>query len=248
MKRRVFKVFGIVVAFVLLLFVGAYLALRNPMPTTVAGLDAEARAHAMMAAVNHDAWLRTGAIRWSSRRGTTHLWDRTRNFDLLHRGGDEVLLDIGRRTGVARRNGVTLSGAERNASVDMAWKLWANDSFWLNPIAKLFDDGTSRANATVDGHPALRIQYASGGVTPGDSYLWILGPDGRPTRWRMWVSVLPIPGIEVSWQGWQQLSTGAWISTEHRMGPMPIRLTDIAAADTLSALVPGPDPFAAIAN
>lgn len=248
MKRRVFMIFGIVIAFVMLMFLGLYLAMRHPMPATTTGPEAEARGRAMMAAVHADAWERTGAVRWTARRGTDHLWDRTRSYDRVRYGEYEVLLDIAHRSGIARRRGVALAGPDRAAAVDRAWKLWANDSFWLNPVVKLFDDGTTRSITTVDGAPALRVQYASGGVTPGDSYLWILGPDGRPTRWRMWVSILPIPGIEVSWEHWVQLSTGAWVATQHRMGPLPIELTNIAAAETLAALEAGPDPFAPIAR
>lgn len=248
MKRRVFTVFGIVIGFVLLLFLGVYGVARHPMPQTVQGPDAEAAAQAMLRAVNAEAWNRTGAIRWTARRGTDHLWDRVRNFDRVRYGETEVLLDIAHRTGVARRHNTLLAGADLAAATDRAWKLWANDSFWLNPVVKLFDDGTTRSITHVDGALALKVQYASGGVTPGDSYLWILGANGRPARWRMWVSILPIPGIEVSWEGWQQLSTGAWIATEHHMGPLPIQLTNIAAAETLSALETGGDPFAALVH
>ena len=33
-----------------------------------------------------------------------------------------------------------------------------------------------------------------GGVTPGDTYLWILDDSGRPVAWRVWVKILHIPG------------------------------------------------------
>ena len=88
------------------------------------------------------------------------------------------------------------------------------------------------------------VSYASGGLTPGDAYVWIVGPDGRPRSWKMWVSIIPIGGVEVSWDGWRELATGAWISTAHH-GPLglTLELGDVRGAETLEALVDGPDPF-----
>jgi hypothetical protein len=64
----------------------------------------------------------------------------------------------------------------------------------------------------------------------------------------MWVSIVPIGGLEVSWEGWVTLSTGAKISTRHRWGPVELALTDVAAAPTLDALMPGSDPFAELSS
>ena len=122
---------------------------------------------------------------------------------------------------------------------------WVNDAFWLNPLAKLRDEGVSLAVVDDDGEESLLVSYASGGLTPGDAYLWRVGPDGTPTAWKLWVSILPIGGVETSWEGWVTLDTGARISTRHA-GPLglTLELTDVEGATTLDALVDGPDPFA----
>jgi hypothetical protein len=244
MRRKVLRAVGALLAFLVLLCAGAYVAYRHPAPATRSG-DADALARRMLSAVDADAWSRTGAVRWTFFNGERHLWDRARNLDRFDRGDIVVWIDLATQRGVAQRGGVTLSGAERDRAVSTAWSRWCNDSFWLNPVPKAFDSGVTRAVASDDaGRDALLLSYHSGGVTPGDRYLWLLDANGRPRAWRMWVSVLPVPGLEASWAGWQRLSTGAWISTEHRMGPMTLRLRDVEGAETLAALSPGPDPFA----
>jgi hypothetical protein len=119
-----------------------------------------------------------------------------------------------------------------------AYAYWINDSFWLNPVVKLFDPGVERSLVELDdGRNALLVSYTSGGVTPGDAYLWIPGPGDLPEAWRMWVQIIPIGGIETTWEGWTELSTGAKISTQHRgWGRLMTFITDVQGAETLEAL------------
>ncbi|MEO1268735.1 MAG: hypothetical protein AAFX99_11600, partial [Myxococcota bacterium] len=92
----------------------------------------------------------------------------------------------------------------------------------------------------------LLVAFSEGGVTPGDSYLWLLDDNGRPTAWRMWVNIIPIPGVEISWEGWQQLSTGAWVASLHHSAIATLPLEAIKGTATLAELEPGPDPFEAL--
>jgi len=126
--------------------------------------------------------------------------------------------------------------------------MWINDSFWLNPVAKLFDPGTQRRLVALPGdEEGLLITYRSGGATPGDSYLWLVGADDLPHAWRMWVSILPLGGIKASWEDWLTLGTGARVATRHRLWGFTLELQEVAGACTLAELEPGPDPFAALA-
>jgi hypothetical protein len=150
---------------------------------------------------------------------------------------------------VAWRDGAPLSGPALADALELAWRRWINDSFWLNPTMKAFDDGVSRSVARDDeGRDALLLTYRSGGVTPGDRYLWMFDANGRPRAWRMWVSIIPVGGIEASWDGWTRLSTGAWVSTRHRIGGRDMMLRDVAGAASLAELEAGADPFAALAR
>lgn len=239
------RALGVLLALLVVFIAGAWLYLRHPMPEAVRG-DGDALARRMLAAVRADDWARTGAVRWTFFNGDRHLWDRTRSLDRFERGDLRVLIDLDTRRGAAWRGPRALSGAELDAALDTAWRRWINDSFWLNPVVKAFDEGVTRSVVRVDGRDALLLRYRSGGVTPGDSYLWLLDENGRPRAWRMWVSIIPIGGIEASWEGWTRLSTGALVATRHRLGPRTMELRDVAGAETLTALVGSEDPFAAL--
>ena len=221
-----------------------YFALRHPRPTGTPGPEADARARAIENAVDTHAFARTGAVRWTWRMQRRHLWDRTRNLARVRWGRHEVLLDVHRQAGRAFTDGQEVTGDRAGTLVRKAYKAFINDSFWLNPLPKLFDPGVTRSVARHEGADALLVHFSSGGVTPGDSYLWILDEHRRPRAWRMWVSVLPIPGVEMTWEGWTRLPTGAWISTSHRLrGREVLTISDLAAAATLAELEPGADPF-----
>jgi hypothetical protein len=57
----------------------------------------------------------------------------------------------------------------------------------------------------------------------------------------MWVQIIPIGGIETSWEGWTELSTGAKISTQHEgWGRTMTFISDVEGAKDLEAL--GVDP------
>jgi hypothetical protein len=245
--RRIAKILGWLIAVLIVLVITLIVLERHAAPSLTPGPEAEARATQMVRAVDGDAWGRTGAVRWRM-PGRTHLWDRRRGLARVEWGQSRVLVDVNQRRGKAWQGGVEVADpVARDKLVAKAYALWINDSFWLNPVPKAFDDGTSRAAATVDGKPALMVSYGTGGLTPGDRYLWILDDSGRPTRWRVYVQILRfIPGLEFSWEGWTQLPTGAWIATAHRaLGLDVVPIRDLQAAATLEALEPN-DPFAPI--
>ena len=244
--RRALRVLGVILV-VLAVGLGVLvLTLRHKPTPTTPGVEAEALAHEMVRAVDGDAWNNTGAVRWNV-MGRKHLWDRQRSLARVEWRKNRVLLDVNSQKGRAWRDGVELpDGADKDALLHKAYALWINDSFWLNPVVKAFDDGTSRARGTVDGKRALLVSYASGGITPGDKYLWILDDQARPVAWRLWVKILPVGGLQFTWEGWTKLATGAWVATSHKAaGIDAVHLTDLAAGATLHDIEPD-DPFAPI--
>jgi hypothetical protein len=243
--RRLVRV---LIAIVLVLVLGIALLLvfaRHKLPSTTAGPEAEAQAQKMVQAVDVDAWNRTGAVRWRM-LGHSYLWDKNRNLARVDFGKHRVLLDVGQKSGRAYRDGTEVTDERKQKLIDKAYAYFINDMFWLNPVPKAFDDGTSRSAGVVDGKRALLVSYASGGLTPGDKYLWILDENARPTAWRVYVHIVPIPGLEFSWENWQRLSTGASVATLHKaLGLSAIKLEDVAGAATLAELEPN-DPFSAM--
>lgn len=247
--RLALRLLGGLVALLVLLVSGAYLAACHALPGGgVTGAGADALAHQVEQAVEVAAWQRTGAVRFTF-AGHHHLWDRQRGLARVRWGEREVLLDLGSRRGVARVRGALVEGGERDRLLEAAWRMWINDTFWLNPLAKLFDEGTSRTRFdAATGPPRLLVRYASGGVTPGDAYLWLLDEKSRPRAWRLYVRILPIRGIEFTWEGWTRLPTGALVSTEHRvLGMRAVTIGELLGGSTLAEVEPGPDPFAEIA-
>jgi len=218
----------------------------EPRPEGTPGPAAEAMTGAIQSSVNVAAWEKTGAVEWTFGGRQTHLWDRIRHLDRVQWGNKTVLIDLSTQQGRAWVDGEEVTGDKAGRLVEKAWAFWCNDAFWLNPVAKMRDEGTTRSLVTLPEGEALLISYSSGGVTPGDAYLWIPGEDGRPASWRMWVSIIPIGGIPASWEDWQPLSTGAMVSTRHKMGPMNLEMTGLSGAATLSELYPDEDPFAAL--
>lgn len=246
LRKRLFRTLLTLILLAAVGFGVLFVLLRHPLPTGTPGPAADALAHAIERAVANDAFAKTGAVRWTWKKERTHLWDRTRNFARVRWGKNDVLLDLHKQDGRAFTDGKELSGEAKKKLVDKAYSGFINDSFWLNPLAKLFDEGVTRSVVQHEGQDALMLTYASGGVTPGDTYLWILDENKRPKAWRIWVKVFFIPGVEMTWDGWTLLPTGAWISTSHRLAGKPeiVTITDTGAAATLAELEVGADPFA----
>jgi hypothetical protein len=226
------------------LFGALLLILRNPLPRGTPGPEADARARAMLAALGGDAWARTGAVRWTFRGSRHHLWDRLRHRARVRWDDVEVLVDLLRPRGSATRGGREVTGQERDDLVRRAHAYWINDAFWIAAPFKVFDEGVVREAVVLDrGQHGLLATWSKGGLTPGDSYLWILGPNARPAAWRMWVSILPVGGLELRIDEWTPLSTGALVATRHSLLGLSLRLGDVAGAATLADLEPGSDPF-----
>jgi hypothetical protein len=244
--RRALRVIGVILVVLAVGFGVLVLALRHAPTPTTPGMEAEALAREMVRAVDGDAWNRTGAVRWQVQR-RKHLWDRQRSLARVEWRGNRVLLDVNSQKGRAWRHDVEVAdGPDKDKLLHSAYALWINDSFWLNPVVKAFDEGTTRSRGTVDGKRALLVAYASGGLTPGDKYLWILDDQARPVAWRLWVKIIFVGGLQITWGGWTKLATGAWVATSHKiLGIDAVHLTDLAAGATLHDIEPD-DPFAPI--
>ena len=123
------------------------------------------------------------------------------------------------------------------------WEYWCNDSFWFNPVVKLRDEGTERKLVDVGEEGiGLLVTYVQGGVTPGDSYLWILDENGLPKEWRIWASSFPVKGLRITWEDCIEIC-GAKIVQTHRVGPVEIKISDVLSGDHHSELGFAADPF-----
>ena len=235
---------GIIAVLFLGLFIFFQLSSESK-PTGTTGPAADALANKVLAAINKPAWDTTGVIQWTFRGAHDFLWDKKRNLVKVNWGDTEALVTLDETTGKAWKNGVEVTGDEGDKLVKAAWGHFCNDSFWLNAPAKVFDPGTERSIVDMpDGSKGLMVTYKSGGVTPGDAYLWNLDANGMPTSYKMWVSIPVIPGgLAFTWEDWTTLPTGAKIATNHASKVLGIDITNLKAATDLTSFGLSTDPF-----
>ena len=229
------------------LVVGLFLLVKimsESMPQGTTGAEADALANKVLTAINKQGWDNTGAVQWTFKGIHDFLWDKERNLVKVNWDDHEVLVTLDETTGRAWKSGVEITGDEGDKLVKEAWGYFCNDSFWLNAPAKVFDPGTERSIINLsDGNKGLMITYKSGGVTPGDSYLWLLDKNGLPTSYKMWTSIIPIGGMEFTWQDYKTLSTGAKVATLHKSKVLELDISNLKAAKNLNGFSLSKDPF-----
>jgi hypothetical protein len=243
--KRFFKIVGIVLGLLIAGTLVAGVVVNEKRPDINPSERADSLAREMMAAVNVEAWDTTRYVQWSFAGLHDFLWDKERNLVEVTWGNKTVLLHTKTVTGQAFEKGIEVSGKKKEKMVQRAWSFFCNDSFWLNAVVKAFDPGTERTIVPLkEGGEGLMVSYSSGGVTPGDSYLWILDENNRPVAWKMWVKIIPIGGVRSSWADWVQLPTGAWVATSHKTAFLTSKITNLEAGMSLTDLGMDKDPFA----
>lgn len=217
--KKFLKIIGIVLSIIIALLGVAFFAFNEKLPVGIKGEKAEVLAEKMLQAVNKSAWDSTNIISWTSRAGNTLTWDKSRNLAQVEWKNNKVLLNIATISGKSWTNQAEVNDPQKAQDlIQKAYKFFINDAFWLNPVVKIYDDGVERSVVTLpDGREGLMVSYKSGGVTPGDSYLWLVDETGLPTAWKLWVQIIPIGGLEFSWDDWIALPTGAKVSTAHKV-------------------------------
>lgn len=210
----------------------AFLIVDESLPEGKAGPDAEALAEKMLQAVGYEAWETIPYVAWSFRDANHYVWDKKNHLSSVSWEDYEAVIDLNTVTGRATKGGAELTGQELDEAIQTAWGYWCNDSFWLNAPTKVKDAGTTRSIVKAeDGTTQLLIRYESGGVTPGDAYLWKLDENFRPVSYKMWVSIIPIGGVEATWEDWVE-KDGAMLSTRHKLGPLEIPVGNVAVGNS----------------
>jgi hypothetical protein len=234
------NILKILVGIVILLVAGFFILkaiYSKDLPQGVKGPEAEQLAQKMLDAINYAAFDTLPYVTWSFRGEHHYVYDKTNNTARISWGDNEVHLKMNDISGKAFVNGEEITDpGTSDKLVKTAWEYWCNDSFWYNAPSKVFDKGTERSVVTnEDGSKSLMVTYVSGGVTPGDSYLWHLDDDGLPNCYQMWTKIIPIGGVSASWENWVELPNGAKISSFHNIGgKMPLPIDNIQGGFTWS--------------
>ena len=230
MIRKIGKVLGIIIAILIITFITVYAIYNEKLPDGRPGADADALAEKMLATLNDDKFKETRYLEWSFNGGDhQYKWDKEkRKVDV---SWDDYLVNldlISKGSSIVFKNGERLMDLESEAIIEKAVDKFNNDSFWLVAPYKVFDAGVKRSIVALpDGTNGLLVTYTSGGSTPGDSYLWMLQPNGFPKSFKMWVKIIPIGGIEATWDDWAVMESGAFLPKSHEMGPIKLMMGNI---------------------
>lgn len=231
-KRIVKIIGGIIIFFTLpsLLFFGfIYLKYNEDLPTGQQGAKADTLATQMLNALNEEAYINTDYLEWTFKGDHYYKWYKTDNTVEVSWDAITVILDLANINNSKVFAGKQeYNGTEKQDYIHKAERYFNNDSFWLVAPYKVFDLGTERRLVkTEDGKDALLVTYTSGGSTPGDSYLWHLDDNGRPKSYQMWVDILPIGGLEATWENWITTESGAQLPTTHKLLILTIDMGEV---------------------
>ena len=213
-----------------LLFFGAlYLKYNEDLPTGIQGEQADALANKMLNALDYQAFEATNYIEWTFKKRHHYKWKIDENSCNVYWKEFKVDLNLNDYSkSKAYVHNFKVDGEQSNELIQTAIKYFNNDSFWLIAPYKVFDNGTERRLVTLEnGEQALLITYNSGGSTPGDSYLWLLDNTGKPKSFKMWTSLIPIQGIEASWDDWITTESGAQLPAFHKLLFLGLELRDV---------------------
>lgn len=231
--KKVLKIIGGVIVFftlpTLLLFGFMYLKYNEDLPTGKLGTEADQLATKMLTALDENAYLNTDYLEWTFKGIHQYKWYKTDEICEVYWDDFSVILDFENpnKSKVFVLN-QEYNGIEKQDYIKKAENYFNNDSFWLVAPYKVFDTGVERRLVkTEDNKEALLVTYKSGGTTPGDSYLWHLDADGKPKSFQMWVDILPIEGLEATWENWTITESGAQLPSFHKLLILGIEMTDI---------------------
>ncbi|MEM6361429.1 MAG: hypothetical protein AAF731_15150 [Bacteroidota bacterium] len=239
MKRLLYMILSLAA-----LVFASYFVIDEKLPDGQSGTDAEALADKILTAVNIQGWDSITAIKWTFHDAHYFLWDKKRN--LVEVRWDQYKVHLNTRSGKGKAwdaGNKVINEEIKTELLQKAWSYFANDSFWFSAPFKIRDPGTERRIVKLKKSNGLLVTYTSGGVTPGDSYLWLFNEQGLPESWKMWVSVLPVGGLQFTWQDWQEYDFGVKISTTH-IGIIDVIISDFETAYKIEDIADGQDPFA----
>ncbi len=218
------------VLLVLAILYGAYVYIRydEDLPQGELTAQADQLADSMLEALNYEAYQNTSVLKWTYRNGNRYTWDRRKaQCDVLWKEY-KVQLELNNpESSKVYIHNFQVYDEQADELIEKALALFNNDSFWLVAPYKVYDSGTERRLVNYNGKPALLVTYNTGGNSPGDSYLWLLEESGKPYAFKMWVSALPVGGLEASWDDWIQVQSGAFLPQSHKLLFLNLRLGDV---------------------
>jgi hypothetical protein len=192
----------------------------------VAGSDSRAIeiADAVMERLGGRAnWDATRYITWRFFGQRLHVWDKWTGDSRFEQGDLIVLANIHSHQGRAWQAGQLIEHADTLAvKLDVAFRAWINDSYWLVMPYKLKDSGVTLkykgAGVTAAGEPAeiLELTFAAVGVTPNNKYdVYVDAEEHLVRQWAFYANAEdPGPRFVSPWSNWKQYGK-VWLADDH---------------------------------
>ena len=234
--KRFFKRAAYFLLFLFVLGIAAYLIYNEELPSGEQGPKADIMAEQLMETLKAENFQITRYLEWDFNGIHQYKWDRQLQKAEVNWGDHKVVLDLN-DYGQSQvfTEGQLISGNEADDLINKAVAYFNNDSFWLVAPFKVFDRGTERRVVATEAQgEALLVTYTSGGSTPGDSYLWLFDEQGFPVAFKMWVSIIPIGGLEAGWKQWKITESDTYLPTGHKIGPFNLKLNQVKAYGTIT--------------
>jgi len=221
------------------------IALNESLPEGgTAGDKADKLAEKMEKALGKEHWHDIQYVQWSFMGVHHFLWDKHRNMARVKWDDRTVYIKPNTNEGMAFIDGSRVASDKEAKFIKTANDYFNNDMFWLVAPFKTFDEGVERRVINYEGEDRLLVTYNSGGSTPGDSYLWKLASDGTPLSYKMWTDIIPIGGVETSWDQYFTFGNGVKISHFHEgLGPLNIVVSDVSTGYNKEDVNCEKDPF-----
>lgn len=216
-----------------MLFFGfIYFKYHEDLPIGIQGEKADALALNMLEALDYNAYKNTKYIEWTYKKRRYYKWNKENNTCEVNWKEYKVSLDLNDHSkSKAYVHSFKVDNGMAKELIVKAKQYFNNDSFWLVAPYKVFDEGVERRLVKTEHNTnALLVTYTANGTTPGDSYLWLLDSTNKPKSFKMWTSLLPIDGIEATWNHWVTTESGAQLPTFHNLAFLGIEIDHIKAS------------------
>ncbi len=221
---KLVKIIGIALASLALIIIIVGFLISEKLPDGQQSEEADLLAKAILKELNYDAFKKTNRIIWTFAGIHDYDWHKNENYVIVSTKDYKLKLDL---QNYQNSQVISPKDANKEDLIASSIKKFNNDSFWLVAPYKLMEEQVERKIVNVDNEKHLLVTYTSGGSTPGDSYLWKIDSNNRPTAFKMWVSIIPIGGIEAKWMNWKTTSTGAILSTQKKVFGIPVNISNL---------------------